>query len=225
MELIHGNFRAFQCGILDYENVLSIYRSRTHIQGSPRTPQSDEIFENLLSDILLGRRPEWIVLAVEDITTKQLVSFASFIFPKDSQFAFMKLGASIPKSQTMPTSENSGAVAILRLGVLVAANRNIFDIFWNVKLSSYLPFCRTFNFYEKETGDENKSYWMLHKVVYPNDPLSTSIEKFLLEFTLVKRLYPVAIIHTSLKEKFRIQHYKHHFTVSEDTLKKCTVPD
>jgi hypothetical protein len=225
MELIHGNFRAFQCGILDYENILSVYRSRTHIQGSPRTPQGDAVFENLLSDILLDKRPDWVVLAVEDSKTKQLISFASFMFPKQSQFAFMKLGVSIPKTKTMPTSENSGAVSLLRLGVLVAAQRNIFDIFWSVKLNSYLPFCKLFNSFEKESGEENKSYWMLHKVVYPEDVLETSIDKVLLESALVKRLYPVAIIHTALKEKFRIEHYKHHFKVSEATLKKCTVPD
>lgn len=225
MELIHGNFRAFQCSILDYENILSVYRSRTHIQGSPRTPQGDTMFEKLLPEILLENKPGWIVTGTEDNNTGELISFSVVVFPKDSQFGFIKLAVTIPKSQLVPSVENTGAVSLLRFVMLIAANRNVFDIFWSVKLNSYLPFCRTFNFYEKETGDENKSYWMLHKVVYPNDPLSTSIEKFLLEFTLVKRLYPVAIIHTSLKEKFRIQHYKHHFTVSEDTLKKCTVPD
>jgi hypothetical protein len=84
--------------------------------------------------------------------------------------------------------------------------------------------CKVFNNYEAKSNEENKSYWLLHKVIYPNDPIETSIDKFLLDDSIFDRMYPVAIMHTALKEKYRAQHFKKHFSVSEETLKKCTVP-
>ena len=224
MELIHGNFRAFECSILDFENIMEVYLSRTHIQGSPRTPQSDEKFKNLLTDILLGNKKDYFILGVEDINTKKLISYATYTFPKNSQFGFMKLGSTIPKSHSLASHVDSGAVSLFRLGVLIGESKGYYDIFWSVKLSSYLPMCKLFNSFEQTSGQEHRSYWMLHKVVAPTDPLITSIDKFLLENSLVQRLYPVAIIHTCLKEKFRIEHYRTAFGVSEETIKRCTVP-
>lgn len=224
MELIHGNFRAFECSILDFENIMEIYNSRTHIQGSPRTPQADENFKNHLVETLLGNKKEFVVLAVEEITSKKMISFATYVFPTNSQFGFAKLGGTIPKPFAILNYSNNGAISLLRLGVMIGESKGYYDIFWSVKLSSYLPMCKLFNSFEKNTGEEHRSYWMLHKVVYPDDPLITSIDKFLLETALVKRMYPVAIIHTCLKEKYRIEHYKNSFGVSEETIKRCTVP-
>ena len=224
MELIHGNFRAFECSILDFDRVLEIYNSRTHIQGSPRTPQGDQRFTDHLADILLGNRPDYSILAVEDINSKKLISFATYTFPKNSQFGFMKLGGTIPKAHALASYTDTGALSLLRLGVLLGESKGYYDIFWSVKLSSYLPMCKLFNLFESKTGEEHRSYWMLHKIVNPEDPLSTSIDKFLLEAPFVKRIYPVAIIHTCLKEKYRIEHYKNSFGVSEETIRKCTVP-
>lgn len=224
MELIHGNFRSFKCSILDFDRIMTIYNSRTHIQGSPRTPQADEKFSNHLADILLGHKPEYLVLAVEDINTRQLISFATYTFPKNSQFGFIKLGGTIPKSLAIPGNKNTGVIPLMKLGVLIGEAQGYFDIFWSVKLSSYLPLCKVFNSLESRNEEEHRSYWMLHKIVNPEDPLTTSIDKFLLESTFVERIYPVAIIHTCLKEKYRVEHYKNSFSVSEETIKRCTVP-
>jgi hypothetical protein len=223
MELVADNFRAFQCSLLDYENILTIYRSRPHIQGSSRTIKSDENFEKKLADILLDKDSEYCVLAVEDLSTKTLISFSIYSFPKISQFGFLIIGGTLPKDKTLPESKNTGAVALLRLGVMIGESRNVFDIFMSVKLNAYLPFCRLINSYD--TDEEHRTYWMLHKIVQPSDFLTTSIEKYLLEQSLVDRIYPVVIVHLSVKEKFRVEHYKHNFSVSEETLKRCTIPN
>jgi hypothetical protein len=225
MELVYDNFRAFQCSLLDYENILTIYRARPNVQGMPRTIKTDEQFENYLIEILLGNNNECCVVGVEDIISKLLISFSIYSFPKNSQFGFLTMASSIPKDVNMPLTENSGAVSLLRLGVMIGKERNVFDIFSSVKLTAYLPLCRVFNSFESLTGQENISYWMLHKVVSPNDPLTTSIEKYLLGSSFIERKHPIAIIHTSLKEKFRVSHYKHNFSVSEETLMRCTVPN
>lgn len=68
------------------------------------------------------------------------------------------------------------------------------------------------------------TYLLFHKVINPEDVPTTSIEKLLFGGALFKRKYPSVIIQISIKEKYRIEHYKHHFTVSEETIKKCTVP-
>lgn len=222
MELIADNFRAFQCSLLDYENILSIYRSRPHVQGSSRTTTADENFEKKLADILLDKDSEYCVLAVEDLSTKQLISFSIYSFPKTSQFGFLIIGGTVPKDKTLPESKNSGAVALLRLGVMIGEQRNVFDIFMSIKLSSYLPFSRMINSYD--SVEEHRTYWLLHKIVHPNDCLITTIEKYLLGQAIVERIYPIAIVHLSVKEKFRIAHYKHNFNVSEETLMRCTVP-
>lgn len=224
MELVHGNFRAFECSILDFDRIMDIYESRTHIQGSPRTPQGDEKFKNLLVDTLLGNKKDFVILGVEDIHTKQLITFATYTFPPNTQFGFMKFGGTIPKTRALTSYEDTGGIFLFLLGVMVGEARGYFDIFWCVKLSSYLPFCKLFNTYEMKSGEESRSYWMLHKVIHPEEPITNSIDKFLLDNALVKREYPVAIIHTCLKEKYRIEHYKKHFMVSEETIKKCTVP-
>ncbi len=215
--------RGFICSILDYESILRIYKSRLYIQGSLRTPKSDELFEKQLVEILLGNIENCYILGVENLTTKQLVSYSTYLFPKTSPFGFMRLGGTLPKSTALADRTDSGAISLLRLGVLLGKEKGYFDIFWSVKLSSYLPLCKMFNASEKL--NKNKSYWMMHKVVYPNDELVTSIEKLLLGNSFVERKYPIAIIQTSLKEEFRIEYYKKHFTVSEETIKKCTVPD
>lgn len=222
MELVADNFRAFQCSLLDYENILTVYRSRPHIQGSLRTLKSDENFERILADILLDKNSEHCVLAVEDLSTNTLISFSIYSFPKASQFGFLMLGGTLPKDQTLPETANSGAVALLRLGVIIGESRKVFDIFMSIKLGAYLPFCRLINSYKSE--EEHRTYWLLHKIVHPTDCLTTTIEKYLLEQPLVDRIYPVAIVHLSVKEKFRIAHYKHNFNVSEETLMRCTVP-
>ena len=222
MELVADNFRAFQCSLLDYENILTVYRSRPHIQGSLRTLKSDENFERILADILLDKNSEHCVLAVEDLSTNTLISFSIYSFPKASQFGFLMLGGTLPKDQTLPDTANSGAVALIRLGVIIGESRKVFDIFMSIKLGAYLPFCRLINSYKSE--EEHRTYWLLHKIVHPTDCLTTTIEKYLLEQPLVDRIYPVAIVHLSVKEKFRIAHYKHNFNVSEETLMRCTVP-
>lgn len=223
MELVADNFRAFQCSLLDYENILAIYRSRPHIQGSLRTIKSDEDFEKILADILLDKDSEYCVLAVEDLSTNILTSFSIYSFPKVSQFGFLMIGGTIPKDKTLPESKNSGAVALLRLGVMIGESRNVFDIFMSVKLTAYLPFCRLINSYDPDK--EHRTYWMLHKIVQPSDCLITSIEKCLLGHPLVDRMYPVAIVHLSVKEKFRLEYFKHNFSVSEETLKRYTIPN
>lgn len=223
MELINKNYRAFICDISNYEDVIKIYRSRPFIQGSPRNLAADEKFEKHLAEILLGNKPEFLVVGVEEIDTKILVSFATYTFPNNSQFGFMKIGGTLPRSKSLATYVDTGAIPLLRLGVMIAESKGIFDIFWSVKLSSYLPMCKLFN-YSGVAEDLHRSYWMLHKVIQPDEPLVTSIDKFLLETPLVKRLYPIAIMHTSLKEEHRIAHYKNHFGVSEETIKRCTVP-
>lgn len=225
MELIHGNFRSFECSLLDYENILAIYRARPHVQGIPRTIKADEQFEKYVIEILLGINNECCIVGVEDITSKSLISFSIYAFPKNSQFGFLTLAGSIPKDSNIPSTNNSGAVSLLRLGVMIGKERNVFDIFSSVRLTAYLPLCKVVNSFESITGQENISYWMLHKVVYPDDPLTTSIEKYLLGGPFIERKYPIAIIHTSLKEKFRVLHYKHNFSVSEETIKRCTVPN
>jgi len=222
MELVADNFRAFQCSLLDYESILSIYRSKLHIQGSLKNIRSDENFERILADILLDKNSEHCVLAVEDLSTNTLISFSIYSFPKASQFGFLMLSGTLPKDQTLPDTANSGAVALLRLGVIIGESRKVFDIFMSIKLGAYLPFCRLINSYKSE--EEHRTYWLLHKIVHPTDCLTTTIEKYLLEQPLVDRIYPVAIVHLSVKEKFRIAHYKHNFNVSEETLMRCTVP-
>jgi hypothetical protein len=225
MELVADNFRAFQCSLLDYENILTIYRSRPHVQGSLRTIKSDEDFERILADILLDKDSEYCVLAVEDLTTNILVSFSIYSFPKTSQFGFLMIGGTLPKDKILPESRNTGAVALLTLGVIVGESRNVFDIFMSVRINAYLPFCRIINSHETNSGQEHRTYWLLHKIVQPTDHLTTTIEKYLLGQPLVERIYPVVIVHLSVKEKFRMLHYKHNFNVSEETLKRCTVPN
>lgn len=223
MELIQGNIRAYQCTIADYDRIIEIYKSHPYIQGSPRSLVSDEKFEYQLSEILLGNKENWYVLGATDLLTNSLISYAVYVFPKNSQFGFMRLGGTISNSNS--AIDYSGiAVSLFRLGVAVGESLGYFDIFWSVKLSSYLPICKMFNEYEIRSNSEHTSYWLLHKVVYPTDPLETSIDKLLLGESLVTRLFPVAIIQTSLKEKYRVKHFKKHFSVSEETLKKCTVP-
>jgi hypothetical protein len=223
MELVQGNFQAYQCTIADYDRIIEIYKSQPYIQGSPRTARSDDKFEQNLADILLGSNQNSYVLGVKDLTINALVSYAFYIFPKNSQFGFMKLGGTI--SNLNSAINYSGiALPLFRLGILFGESLGYFDIFWSVKLSSYLPFCKLFNEYEIKSNTENRSYWLLHKVVYPTDPLETSIDKFLLEGSIIERIYPVAIMYSSLKEKYRAEHFKKHFSVSEETLKKCTVP-
>jgi hypothetical protein len=223
MELIHGNFQAYQCTIADYNEILEIYKSRPYIQGSLRSTQSDERFEYYLAEVLLGSKENSYVLGVKDLTTNRLLAYVNYIFPKNSQFGFMRLGGSVASSNSS-LSFFDLAVPVFRLGVLLGESLGYFDIFWSIKLSSYLPMCKVFNDYEVRSKSEHRSYWLLHKVVYPTDPFETSIDKFLLEGSLVDRLYPIAIIQTSLKEKYRAQHFKKHFSVSEEMLKKCTVP-
>jgi hypothetical protein len=223
MELIQGNFQAYQCTIADYARIVEIYKSQTYIQGSPRTAVSDEKFEHHLADILLGSKKNCYVLGAKDLTTNRLTSYALYTFPKNSQFGFLQLGGTISNSGSV-TNFSGISVTMLRLGVMLGASLGYFDIFWSIKLSSYLPVCKVFNTYEANSNEENKSYWLLHKVIYPNDPIETSIDKFLLNDSIFDRLYPVAIMHTALKEKYRVQHFKKHFSVSEETLKKCTVP-
>lgn len=224
MELVADNFRAFQCSLLDYENILTIYRSRPHVQGALRTIRADDDFERILADILLDKDSEYCVLAVEDIPTKTLTSFSIYSFPKASQFGFLLIGGSVPKDKTLPESKNSGAVALFQLAVMIGESQGVFDIFMSVRLNAYLPFCRLINSYEVDTNGGLRTYWMLHKVLYPTDQLTTSIEKYLLGQPLVERTYPIVIVHLSVKEKFRIAHYKHNFSVSEETLMRCTVP-
>jgi hypothetical protein len=223
MELVHGNFKAYQCTIADYTEIFEIYKSRPYIQGSPRSALSDERFEYHLAEVLLGLKENSYILGVKDLTTNKLISYVNYIFPKNSQFGFMKLGGTVSSSNGSPNYSNI-ALPLFTLGVLLGESLGYFDIFWSVKLSSYLPLCKMFNDYEVRSKSEHRSYWLLHKVVHPTDPLETSIDKFLLEGSLVDRLYPAAIIQTSLKEKYRIAHFKNHFSVSEETLKKCTVP-
>jgi hypothetical protein len=136
----------------------------------------------------------------------------------------MRLGGTISNS-TSATNYSGIAVTLFRLGVAFGERLGYFDIFWSVKLSSYLPMCKLFHDFEAKSNEENKSYWLLHKVVYPTDPLETSIDTLLLGESLVTRLFPIAIIQTSLKEKHRLAHFKKHFSVSEETLKKCTIPN
>jgi hypothetical protein len=223
MELIQGNFQAYQCTIADYDEILEIYKSRPYIQGALRSTQLDERFEYHLAEVLLGTKENSYVLGVKDLTTNRLLAYVNYIFPKNSQFGFMRLGGSVASSNSSPNYLNI-AVPLLRLGVLLGESLGFFDIFWSVKLSSYLPICKLFNDYEVISKSEHRSYWLLHKVVYPTDLLETSIDKFLLEESIIERIYPVAIMHTSLKEKYRAEHFKKHFSVSEETLKKCTVP-
>jgi len=209
---------------LDYENILSIYRSKSHIQGSLKNIKSDEDFESLLIDMLVDKNSEYRVLAVEDLSTNVLISFSIYSFPKTSQFGFLILAGTLPTDNSVPGSGNTGAVALLTLGVLIGESLNVFDIFMSVKISAYLPLCRLINSHEINSGKENRTYWLLHKIVHPTDGLTTTIEKYLLGHSLVNRIYPVAIVHLSVKEKFRIAHYKHNFNVSEETLMRCTVP-
>jgi hypothetical protein len=225
MELVYDNFRAFQCSLLDCESILSIYRSKSHIQGSLKNIKSDEDFERVLVDMLLDKNSEYRVLAVEDLSTNVLTSFSIYSFPNSSQFGFLVLAGTLPADNSIPRSRNTGAVALLTLGVLIGESLNVFDIFMSVKISSYLPLCRLINSHETISGEENRTYWMLHKIIHPNDCLITSIDKYLLGHALVDRIYPVAIVHLSVKEKFRIEHYKHNFSISEETLKRCTIPN
>jgi len=223
MELVQGNFCAYQCTIADYDRIVEIYKSQPYIQGSPRTAQSDDKFEQNLADILLGVKKNSYVLGARDLTTNRLTSYVLYTFPKNSQFGFLHLGGTISNSNSA-TNFSGISVTLLKLGVLLGESLGYFDIFLSVKLSSYLPMCKVFNEYEIKSSTENRSYWLLHKVIYPNDPIETSIDKFLLNDSIFDRLYPVAIMHISLKEKYRAQHFKKHFSVSEETLKKCTVP-
>jgi len=224
MELIQGNIRAYQCTIADFDRIIEIYKSRPYIQGSPRSEMSDEKFQYQLAEILLGTKENWYVLGAMDLVTNSLISYAVYFFPKNSQFGFMRLGGTISNS-TSATNYSGIAVTLFRLGVAFGERLGYFDIFWSVKLSSYLPMCKLFHDFEAKSNEENKSYWLLHKVVYPTDPLETSIDTLLLGESLVTRLFPIAIIQTSLKEKHRLAHFKKHFSVSEETLKKCTIPN
>jgi hypothetical protein len=223
MELLFDNCRGFICSILDYENVLKIYKSRSHIHGTLRTIKSDELFEKYLTEVLLGNVENCYVLGAENVTTKELVSYSIVSFPKTSPFGFIISAGTIPPSSALTNRAHAGGISLLRLGVLLGKEKGYFDIFCSVKLSSYLPLCKMFNASEKLTT--NISYWMMHKVVYPNDQLVTPIEKVLLGHNVLKRKYPIAIIQMSIKEEFRIEYYKKHFTVSEETIKKCTVPN
>ena len=144
MELISNGFRAFQCSIHEYAQILDIYKSKQYIQGSPRSIRGDEIFEELLAEILLGNKPEYVVFGVED-TNKKLISYAVYAFPKNSQFGFLKLGGTIPKDKALTTYKDNGAISLLRLGVQYGEQIGRYDIFWSVKLSSYLPISKLFN--------------------------------------------------------------------------------
>lgn len=225
MELVYKNCRAFQCGIGDYDQILSIYRSRPFIQGVLKDPKQTDIFEKECVEILLENNPGWVILGVEDTRSKQLISYATLFFPPGSPFGFLKLGETIPKNHAVCGYIDNGGGALFRLAVCVAESKGIFDVFWAVKQSSYMPVVRMFNEFEKDNNNERISNWLLHKIVGPDDQLTTSIEKILLGNIYFQRKYPVAIIHTSLKQEFRIKHFKKHFSVSEETLKKCTVPD
>lgn len=221
MEIITKDFRAFKCSIVEFDKIIQIYKSNNFIQGSPRTLKGDDLFETHLAEILLGNKEEFVVFGVEDIN-KKLISYAVYAFPKNSQFGFLKIGGTVPKEKALTTYKDNGAIALLRLGVQYGESIGRFDIFWSVKLSSYLPMCKLLNLSELE--DEHRTYWSLHKVMYPGESPVTSIEKYLLEHYFIERKYPIAIIHTSLKQKYRIGHFEKYFNVSLETLKRCTVP-
>ena len=224
-ELISKNFRSFQCTILDFERIMDIHRSRSMVQGVTKTAKYNDFFEKLIAEILLGTVPTTVILGSEDIKTRTLISYSIYQYPKNSSSAFLKLGETMSTARSLFDYRDYDAIGALRLGVMLSESKKLFDVYMAVRINSFLPMMKLFHQSELIEKDYHRSNWLLHKIVNPNDPLETSIDRVLLQDMFLERKYPVAIIHTSLKAEYRVAHFKDQFNVSEETLKRYTMPN
>jgi hypothetical protein len=225
IELLSKNFRAFQCTILDFERIMNIHRSRSMIHGVAKTAKYNDFFEKLIAEILLGAIPTTVILGSEDIKTKTLISYSIYQYPKNSSAAFLKLGETLSPDRSLFDYKDYDAIGALRLGVMLSESKKIFDLYMAVRINSFLPMMKIFHQSEIDEKDYHRSNWLLHKIINPNDPLETGIDRVLLQDMFLERKYPVAIIHTSLKAEYRVEHFKDQFNVSEETLKRYTIPN
>lgn len=219
MELIFQNLRAFRCDISDYNNIIAIHESRPRIHGVLKTPAYDDYIRTLVADILMGRDKTMEVLGVEDIQTGKLITYGITHLPINSSAFFFKVGETLP-SETPILTYNSGIVEIFNLAFSLAEKKRIYDMYICHAINAVVPILNLMKNSSKISGKETRMHWMIHKVVGPEDPLITSIDKTLLGGLLFKRKLPVAILHATLKEKFRIEHFKDAFNVSENQLRK-----
>ena len=219
MELIFQNLRAFRCDISHYNNIIAIHESRPRIHGVLKTPAYDDYIRTLVADILMGRDKTMEVLGVEDLQTGKLITYGITHLPVNSSAFFFKIGETLPTSSSL-LGYNSGIVEIFKLAVLRAEEKRVFDLYLCHAINAVIPIMNLIKHSYSVANEENKMHWLIHKVIGPDDPLVTSIDKVLLDGLLFKRKHPVAILHATLKEKYRLEYFKDQFNVSEVQLKK-----
>ena len=219
MELIFQNLRAFRCSIADYDNIIKIHESRPRIHGVVKTPEYDDYIRKHIADVLLGIDNTMEILGVEDLQTRELITYGIIQTPINSSGFFFKVGETLPTTVPVLTY-NSGIVEIFNLAFQLAEEKRIYDMYICHAINAVVPILNLMKNSSAVSGKETRMHWLIHKVIKPNDPLVTGIDKTLLGGLLFERKLPVVILHATLKEKFRIEYFKDAFNVSEKQLRK-----
>jgi hypothetical protein len=184
---------------------MKIHKSRTMVSGVSKNEKYNSYYETFMADVLLGIKSNTKVLGVENIK-KELFFYTLYQHVEGSPIAFMKLGESSIKSKVF--NQEAAVTSMFKLGTAISESNGVFDLYQTYRLNTAMALLhlssKTKNFY----GEENRYYWLLHSVIHPEDRLKTHIEKNLLGMLPYERRYPMAIIHASLKEKYRVEHFK-----------------
>ncbi len=205
MELISEKFRVFECTIADFERIMTIHRSRPAIHGNKKNEFYNEYIEKYVADILLGQVANTKIVACENNETRQMMSYSIYFYPIASDSVFILFGEYLKEENT--DFLESGIHFIIKTAALDAVSHGRFNTYWATQLTAFLPaikLSRQSHLQERE----NVIDWYLHKVVYPSDNLSGSIEKTLLGSLPLARKNPVAIIHLVTKMKYRLSYFE-----------------
>ena len=218
MEVFFQDRRAFVCSIHDYDRIMKIHQSRSRYRGLLKTPEYNDYFEKFIADVLLGQKPGLQILGVEN-SSKELIIYSFFLFPKGSSCIFLKSGESL-YSNNSPMGYNSGIVDLFELSFRLGMKEQIFDFYQMFKINTFVPVMKLYKESYTHRGEPNKSNWLIHKIVDPDSPLETAIERTLLENLPIKLTHPMVIVHASIKQEFRIDYFKDRFSMSESALRK-----
>ena len=223
-EIYFQNYHAFVCDSSHYDELVEIGRSQPNVHGSPKTMAWYDIYNLKLKQIIKDTNDQLFVSAVRNTTTNQILTYMITSIPyKESCFMFFRFGETRRTDSIF--SHDTGAYGIWKLGLLNGHAKGVFDAFFAVRANAYRPIMRHLkkcNFLDEGGLTYN---WQLNDIVMPDQESKNTIQKILLfdNPNMIKREYPIAICHASLKPELRIKYFSNYFEEKTDTVIKESI--
>jgi hypothetical protein len=213
------------CTLDDLNDILKIHQSRFYVHDVEKPPAYYARFPTMLRSILQGLKPDHKVLGYKHEGYDKLTAYAIVWLPQNMPWSAIKMAEVI---KTNKDDIDFFMTAWLAFGDTVAQLGEAEDrlqYFVATTLKAHMGLARFSKAFKGSSHVMEKYNFLLFSIIGPDGKLKNPVEEMLLTNYLIPQVKDIAIIEMSMREQYRLEHFKDRIGFKNPDLSKFVVND